>query len=130
MPGRHDDGATELNLPLHALAHARAGDKGNRLNVSVIPYRPEAWDWLCATLTEEVVQRAFGHRAPTAVHRYLLPRLPAMNIVLDGVLEGGVNRSLALDRHGKTLAYLLLSIPVRAPRALVHPHYLRGRPGP
>ncbi|MEK9970911.1 MAG: hypothetical protein VW600_17375, partial [Ferrovibrio sp.] len=28
-------------VPLHRIAHGRTGDKGNRLNVSVIAYRPE-----------------------------------------------------------------------------------------
>jgi hypothetical protein len=34
---------TEVEVTLHAVAHARAGDKGNRSNISVIPYRPEAF---------------------------------------------------------------------------------------
>ena len=29
-----------VRVPLHAVAHGRAGDKGNRLNISVIPYAP------------------------------------------------------------------------------------------
>jgi hypothetical protein len=33
--------------------------------------------------------------------------------VLDDVLEGGVNASLGLDGHGKSLSYLLLDIPVQ-----------------
>ncbi|MGI9382875.1 MAG: AtuA-related protein, partial [Methyloligellaceae bacterium] len=28
-----------IEVPLHAVAHGRAGDKGNRSNISVIPYR-------------------------------------------------------------------------------------------
>ena len=34
---------TLVEVPLHAVAHARAGDKGNRSNVSVIPYVSEAF---------------------------------------------------------------------------------------
>ena len=33
-------------LPLHAIAHARAGDKGNVSNISLIAYLPEAYDFL------------------------------------------------------------------------------------
>ena len=44
-----------------------------------------------------------------------MPKLGAMNFVLDGVLDGGVNRSLYVDRHGKTLASLLLDSLVPAP---------------
>ena len=29
-----------LSLPLHAVAHGRAGDKGNRSNISVVAYLP------------------------------------------------------------------------------------------
>jgi hypothetical protein len=32
--------------------------------------------------------------------------------VLDDVLEGGVNASLGLDGHGKSLSFLLLDMPV------------------
>ena len=47
--------------------------------------------------------------------RYALPKLAAFNFVLDDVLEGGVNSSLGLDGHGKTLSYLLLDIPIDLP---------------
>ncbi|MGH8811825.1 MAG: AtuA-related protein, partial [Advenella sp.] len=30
-------------IKLHEIAHARAGDKGNRLNISLIPYDPVHW---------------------------------------------------------------------------------------
>ena len=42
-----------------------------------------------------------------------MPKLAAFNFVLDDVLEGGVNASLGLDGHGKSLSYLLLQIPVQ-----------------
>ena len=32
-------------LPLHAIAHARAGDKGNVSNISLIAYLPEAYNF-------------------------------------------------------------------------------------
>ena len=32
-----------------------------------------------------------------------------MNFVVPGVLDGGVNESRNVDRHGKNLSYLLLS---------------------
>ncbi len=107
---------------LRDLAHARAGDKGNRLNVSVIPYRAEAYPFLVEQVTPERVQALFAHRGATAVRRYELPLLPALNLVIDDVLEGGVNGSLNLDGHGKALSYLMLSIPVRVPPHLVLRH--------
>lgn len=97
-----------IEVPLHAVAHARAGDKGNRSNISVIPYRPRAFDALLEQVTEQRVLEVFAHRGATEVKRYVLPRLPAMNFVIDNVLEGGVNGSLGLDGHGKSLSFLLL----------------------
>jgi hypothetical protein len=38
-----------------------------------------------------------------------------MNFVLDEVLDGGVNDSLNLDSHGKTLSYVLMDLPVELP---------------
>lgn len=63
-------------------------------------------------MTEERVARLFAARRPTAVRRYLLPHLGGMNFVLENVLDGGVNDSLNLDMHGKTLSFLLLSLPI------------------
>ncbi len=101
--------------PLHTLAHGRTGDKGDRSNISVIAYDPAHWDVLVAQVTEARVAELFAHRQPTSVKRYLLPKLHAMNFVLDGVLDGGVNGSLNLDTHGKALAFLLLELPITLP---------------
>lgn len=97
------------------IAHARAGDKGNTLNIAVFVYRPEHYHWLVEHLTEEVVSQRFAHRQPLKVTRYCLPGLQGMNLVLEGVLEGGVNASSTLDRHGKSLSYLLLGMYLPAP---------------
>ena len=51
---------------------------------------------------------------------YALPRLPALNFVIDDVLEGGVNSALCQDLHGKTLSFLLLGeMTVRVPLACI-----------
>lgn len=97
---------------LYDLAHARAGDKGNCLNISVIAYRAEDYPRLVQWVTPERVTEHFSNRTPASVTRYLLPNLHAMNFVLEGVLDGGVNDSLNLDMHGKTLSYHLLSMKV------------------
>ena len=106
-------------VALHRIAHGRTGDKGDRSNISVIALRPELYDVLAAQVTEERVAAAFAHRRPTSVKRYLLPRLGAMNFVIDGVLDGGVNGSLNLDTHGKTLAFLLLEMTIDVPEHLL-----------
>ena len=98
--------------PLYQLAHARTGDKGNRSNISVIAYRPEDFPLLLKELTPERVKAHFGFRNPSAVTRYELPNLMALNFVIDDVLDGGVNLSLNLDSHGKSLSYWLLAMEI------------------
>ncbi|HEX5083164.1 MAG TPA: hypothetical protein VFY40_14055 [Blastocatellia bacterium] len=107
-----------IRIPLHRLAHGRAGDKGDIVNISLIAYHNESFPLLVEQVTEEKVRHLFRHRNPTAVRRYLLPKLGAMNFVLETALDGGVNESLNLDSHGKTLAFLLLSLEVAAPKEL------------
>ena len=97
-----------IRVPLHAVAHGRAGDKGDVSNVSVIAYRPEVWPHLLEQVTTQAVQAAFAHLGVETVRRYALPNLHALNFVIEGALQGGVNASLGLDRHGKTLSFLLL----------------------
>ena len=99
---------TLLTLPLHAVAHGRAGDKGNRSNISLVPYLADAFPLLVEQVTEERVLELFAHKGATHVDRYVLPQLPAMNFVIDNALEGGVNSALTEDMHGKTLSFLLL----------------------
>ena len=102
-------------LALYELAHGRTGDKGNRINISLIAYREEDYPVLVEQVTSERVAAWFAHRHPNAVQRYLLPRLGAMNFVLDEVLDGGVNDSLNLDAHGKALSFHLLAMKIRVP---------------
>lgn len=115
-----------LTVPLYRLAHSRTGDKGNRSNISVIAWHPALWDVLVEQVTEAAVARQFAPRRPRQVTRHLLPQLQAMNLVLDDVLDGGVNDALNLDSHGKALSYLLLDLPVQVPAQLVQ--HLAGPP--
>lgn len=110
---------TLVEVPLHRVAHGRAGDKGNRLNVSLMPYDSHAYAALGEQLTEARVLAAYAHRGATRVKRYDLPLLAAYNFVIEDVLEGGVNGSLNLDGHGKSNSFLLLAIPVHVPQRWV-----------
>ena len=107
--------AETTRVPLHRLAHARAGDKGNRSNISVIAYDRADFDLLAAQVNEARVREVFAARRPTAVARYALPQLAALNFVIDDLLEGGVNRGLSLDSHGKTLSFQLLALEIEVP---------------
>lgn len=102
-------------VPLHAIAHSRAGDKGNRVNMSLIPYDPAHYAPIGEQVTEARVLALFAHRGATRCTRYDLPLLHAYNFVVDDALEGGVNGSLNLDGHGKTSSFRLLSLEVEVP---------------
>ena len=101
-----------VSVPLRQLVHARTGDKGNRLNIGVVCRDPTLYAALARVLTAERVGAIFASRRPGKVVRYELPRLSAFNFVLDDVLEGGVNASLGLDGHGKSLSFWLLAAEV------------------
>ena len=111
-----------ISVPLHSVAHARAGDKGNRLNVCLMPYDPRAFDALAQQLSPEVILKAYSHRGAKTVRRYDLPLISAFNFVIDHVLEGGVNGSLNLDGHGKSNSFILLGLTVQVRPEWVRPH--------
>ena len=100
------------SITLYDVAHARTGDKGNCSNISVIAYQLADYDWLVEQVTVERVTAHFASRQPTKVVRYLLPKLGAINFVLEGILDGGVNDALNLDMHGKGLSFHLLAMQI------------------
>lgn len=105
-------------IRLYQAAHGRTGDKGNRSNISVIANHPELFASLVEQVTEGAVAELFDDRKPSGVTRYVLPNLHAMNIVIDDVLDGGVNTSMNLDTHGKGLSFLLLDMEIEVDSAL------------
>jgi hypothetical protein len=113
-----NNSSNTIELPLYQLAHGRAGDKGNTSNISVIAWDAECFALLVEQLTEARVAQWFGYRHPTKVTRHVLPKLEAMNFVLEGVLDGGVNDALNLDTHGKGLSFWMLDLPITVPTAL------------
>ncbi len=105
-------------VTLYRLGHSRSGDKGDTSNLSLIAWDPECYAVLAAQVTEARVADWFAYRRPVRVTRYLLPTLHAMNFVLEGVLDGGVNDALNLDAHGKSLSFHLLDMTVAVSPAL------------
>jgi len=99
-----------MTVRVYDLAHARSGDKGNTSNVAVIAYDEASWQLLRRELTEQRVLAAYQHVAKGPVHRYELPRLRALNFVIENALAGGVTRSIRIDPHGKSLSYIVLDI--------------------
>lgn len=99
-------------MKLWEIAHSRTGDKGNISNVSLIAYDIKDFELLKQKVTAEVVKKWFKDIVKGEVIRYELPQLGAMNFVMYDALGGGVTRSLALDKHGKSLSSYLLDIEI------------------
>ena len=97
-------------MKLREVAHSRTGDKGNIANISLIAYQMETYPLLKEHVTAERVKAWFGEIVQGKVVRYELPKIGALNFVLFDALGGGVTRSLALDRHGKSLSSVLLDM--------------------
>ena len=116
-----------IEVPLYEIAHGRTGDKGNRLNVSIIPFDDSGYDAIAEQATEARMLEMFRHRGATEARRYDLPKLKAFNFVIENVLQGGVNNSLNLDGHGKTLSFHALTMTVRVtPAVLAAAEHARG----
>lgn len=99
-----------MTVKLYDIAHSRAGDKGNTLTLSLIPYKADDYPLLCAQVTAEVVKRHMADIVAGDVIRYELPNLPALQFVCQQALTGGVTTSLTMDTHGKSLSYALLEL--------------------
>lgn len=105
-------------VPLHRLAHARAGDKGNTSSISVWTYDPGNYLLIKQQLTADRVKKAFPRLIGGQVERYEIDHLHGLNFVLKNALEGGVNTSLGLDSHGKSWSFLILSLVMDVPNNL------------
>lgn len=97
-------------MRLRDLAHARAGDKGDTSQISVIAYDPGDFAHLAEHVTPARVRAHFAAIVRGDVERYELPGLGALVFVLEGALSGGVTRSLSLDAHGKCLSSIMLEL--------------------
>lgn len=101
---------------LREIAHAKTGDKGNLVTISLIAYRPEDFELLVRDVTPERVAQHFSGIIEGPVTRYLLPHLSALNFVLRRPATRAVTRSLALDAHGKCLGSALLALEIEFTR--------------
>lgn len=140
----HKEGAPEIQLfpaphdrkiPLYDFAHSRAGDKGDDINFSLIPYFPPDIERLKKIVTQEWVKKVVSSLLnpspfPTSddierrdkwvsehveVEIYEVRGIHSLNIVVRNILDGGVNCSRRIDRHGKTLSDLILCQKVLLP---------------
>jgi hypothetical protein len=95
---------------LHEVVHARTGDKGNVVTISLIAFRKEDFNLIEERVTVDRVAEHFAEIIDGPVERYALPHLGALNFVLRRPLSHSVTRSLALDAHGKCLGSGLLAL--------------------
>lgn len=94
-------------MKIKDIAHLRAGDKGNLINISVVTYDEDQYQIVNKLLTEDYLQSYFADFHPTTVEKYCLPQLNALNFVFKNFLDGGVTRNLRVDRHGKSMSSAL-----------------------
>ncbi|HEY2857972.1 MAG TPA: hypothetical protein VGJ21_06120 [Terracidiphilus sp.] len=99
-------------MKLREMAHARTGDKGNIINISVIAYREDDYPVLEQRVTAERVTELFAPLIAQPAARYCIPGLGALNFVLHRPSSESVTRSLALDAHGKALSFVLLDMDI------------------
>ncbi|TYH63128.1 hypothetical protein ES332_D07G168700v1 [Gossypium tomentosum] len=112
-------------IPLYNIAHSRAGDKGNDLNFSVIPHCPRNFDMLKLIITPQWVKSVVSvllDASPKAIDEtkqlvnednvkveiYEVHGIQSLNVVVRNILDGGVNCSRRIDRHGKCISDLIL----------------------
>jgi hypothetical protein len=99
-------------MKLYEIAHSRAGDKGNTLTLSLIPYRDQDYSMLCQKITAERVKGHLSEIVMGDVVRYEMPNISSLLFVCHQALSTGVTTSWALDAHGKTLSYALLEMEI------------------
>ena len=97
---------------LREIAHARSGDKGDVLNIALIPYEEKDYELIKEKITSEKVKEHFKGLIKGEVKRYDLDNTKSFNFVFYDALNGGVTQSLRLDKHGKTLSFKLLEMEI------------------
>ncbi|KHN04652.1 hypothetical protein glysoja_021951 [Glycine soja] len=122
-------------IPLYSVAHSRAGDKGNDINFSLIPHFPPDYERLKLIITSQWVKSVVSNLLDLSLSPDLDAKIPrdkrvnenvkveiyevkgiqSLNIVVRNILDGGVNCSRRIDRHGKTISDLILCQQVVLP---------------
>jgi hypothetical protein len=115
---RPSEAGPTRRAPLGTLFGARSGDKGGNANVGVWARDDAAYRWLAAELTVERIRQLLPETRDLPVRRYELPRLRAVNVVIEGLLGEGVAASTRFDPQAKGLGEWLRSRVVDLPEHL------------
>lgn len=94
-------------VALGEIIHARAGDKGGNSNLGVWARRPEAWDWIRATLSEHMMAKLLALRDDVIVERHELGNLNGLLFVLRGYFGASAAGCAILDNLGKGVGEFL-----------------------
>lgn len=97
---------------LYDVAHARAGNKQDISNITVVPYDDAVYDDLVEIVTADRVKDHFSGIVTGDVERYCVPSVSCVNFVLHGALDGGWTQSNRVDKSGKTLSTFMLRLPL------------------
>lgn len=108
-----------VRVPLGTIAATRSGDKGGNANIGVWVRTEEHWRWLAHALTIEEVRRMLPETAELPITRHVLPRLRAVNFVIEGILGQGVAYNARFDPQAKGLGEWLRSRHIDIPTALI-----------
>ncbi|MET4659930.1 hypothetical protein ABID80_003650 [Streptomyces sp. PvP037] len=104
---------------LGLVAGARSGDKGGNANVGVWVRSDDAWRWLAHALTVERFRELIPEARELPVTRHVLPRLRALNFLVEGILGEGVAAQARFDPQAKALGEWLRSRHLDIPEALL-----------
>lgn len=104
-----------MRLALHDIAHSRAGDKGQLITLSLIPYDPSWFSLLRDCVQPAQVREHLRDRLVGEVTRYEMPKLAALMFVCGRASTDTVTTSLHIDGHGKTLSSALLQLEIEVP---------------
>ena len=97
-------------MKLKEICHSRTGDKGDISIISLIPWNEADYPMLKEQVTAQRVKEYFSEICLGKVTRYEADGICALNFVMEQALGGGVLRSLAMDKHGKSLSSALLEM--------------------
>jgi hypothetical protein len=112
-------GPDDAEVPLIRIALGRSGDKGDTSNIGLIARTPQLLPILLREVTSKRVQTWLAHSVSGTVTLHPVPGINGINLVLTRALDGGGMASLRYDPLGKSMAQVLLAMPVRVPRHLL-----------